>query len=901
VGNASPAIAAFNGGEFSPQMEGRTDAEKYPIAAHIQQNFIALKQGPATFRPGTAYVQPVKNSANRTWLRRFEFSQTQAFVLEFGDLYVRFYTNHGPLLITGVAAYNAGTTYAIGDTALSGGVIYTCILATTGNAPPNATYWYALAPYNGSLTTAIYEIPSPYAAADLTDSLGEFTLQIEQSGDVLYIAGGSAGAGYAPQTLTRFANAPPKWVFSTFMPTDGPFSDKVPLVPGSEIAMGVSAVQGTAITVKSYGGNAFAATDVGRLVRIGTGFFNVTPWSNAVAFTVGQACSNDGNNYVALNSATTGGSPPIHTAGSALDGIGGVRWLYTDSNYGVAQITAFTSGSQVTAKVLTRFPANVVSATAIITAISQASPAVVTAANGFALGDPVFIFGVVGMTQVNQIPFTLSAATGTNVNLAGIDSTSYTAYISGGTLVQNASVQWQLGAWSATTEYPRALAFYKDRLFWAGKLKIWGSVPGNYASHTPDFFGQQTTDSAINVTVTGADASNICWLSSAIILLIGTEGGEYGLDSANYSASPLGPQNVEILKQSNWRCRHIRPELVGVSVLYVQRAGRKVFAMDYNFYLNRYDSTDQSKFSYHISVGGITSMAYQQEPWSIVWAVRSDGTLLSYTFNREDQVTAWCRHNLGGYGIVESIAVIPSTDGLRDELWMVVKRTINGNTARYVEYMAKPFEGPQAGQQGDLQSSAWYVDAGAQSVATPPPGALTTTVTGLQYLQGQTVAILADGGVQPQQVVPATGIITIAGAFTTVTVGLPYQGNLVPMRPEGGASVGTSQGKKKQGTTLVLRLVDSLGGQVAQLIQSMNAQGSIKITAAIAEPIRTNDPAIGLDNPPVITSGDYPVSFPHNAESDQDASDFYVLVQQNDPFPMTVAGLYPNFKTEEWQ
>src|SRR6202000_2260320 len=111
---------------------------------------------------------------------------------------------------------------------------------------------------------------------------------------------------------------------------------------------------------------------------------------------------------------------------------------------------------------------------------------------------------------------------------------------------------------------------------------------------------------ALNELVTGSDASNVCCLSAAIILLIGTQGGEYGLDAANYSTSPLGASNVEILRQSNWRCKPIAPELIGTSVLYVQRAGRKVFAMDYNFYLNRYDSTDQSKFAYHISVGGIT-------------------------------------------------------------------------------------------------------------------------------------------------------------------------------------------------------------------------------------------------------------------------------------------------------
>lgn len=993
MGRASPAIAAFVAGEFSPQMESRVDVDKYPVAAHINQNFISLKQGPATFRPGTAYVANVKSSANRTWLRRFEFSQTQAYIIEFGDKYCRFYVNHGPLLSTGISAWSGATAYVIGDQVLVGGIVYYCILAHTNHTPPNVTYWYPMSQYQGSVTTAIYEIPSPYAAADLTDSLGEFTLQIEQSGDVLYIAGGFAGAGYPPYTLTRYANAPPNWRFAQFSPTDGPFADKVPLVPGSEIALTVSAVQGNGITINAYGGNLFAATDVGRLVRIGSQTFNVTPWTFNFGWTVNDQCVNNGNNYTALNTATSAGGAPFHTSGANLDGRGGVMWLYTDSGYGVAQITAYVSPTQVTANVLLRFPKNVVGVTSAITAISQANPCVVTTVNASIAGEAVFITGVVGMTQVNQIPYTNSVTNAANVTLGGIDSTGFTAYSSGGTLIRNASVQWQLGAWSNTTEWPRALAFYKDRLFWLGKLKVWGSVPGLYNSHTPDFFGQQTTDSAMNETISGSDASSGCWLSSAILLLIGTEGGEYGLDSANYSTSPLGPANVEILRQSSWRCRHIRPELIGTTVLYIQRAGRKVLAMDYNFYLNRYDSTDQQKFAYHISITGITAMAYQQEPWSILWATRADGTLLSYTFNREDNVTAWTRHNLGGNGIVESIAVIPSPDGLRDELWMTVNRTVNGAVTRTVEYMVKHYEGPQAGYIGDAQSSAWYVDCGVQYLA-PQPVTITnvttnvsynprggyvttitftgvnsfvvgqtvqvagvvstgtlnangswilvtadhnsfsasrlgqtsfayvsggtasvsapntpTTITGIPVvLWNQTVNILADGGKQAQQMVSATGTLTLPGTFNVVTLGFPYQGNLVPMRPEGGADVGTAQGKLKQGATLVLRLIDSQGGIVGQLSnQSALTQayqdplGQTNINCALTEFIRYNDTSTALDSPPPIQSGDFQVSFPHNPLSDQDATDLYTLVQQNDPFPLTVAGLFLQYKVEEYQ
>src|SRR5262249_47538795 len=161
--------------------------------------------------------------------------------------------------------------------------------------------------------------------------------------------------------------------------------------------------------------------------------------------------------------------------------------------------------------------------------------------------------------------------------------------------------------------------------------------------------------------------------------------------------------------------------------------------------------------------------------------------------------------------------------------------------------------GPQAGYAGDAQASAWYVDCGGTITA---PG---TTQVSIPWLIGETVAILADGGVQAQQLVPNSGIITLQGTFTTVTVGLPYQGNLVPMRPEGGADVGTAQGKLKQGTNLVVRLVDSSGGVVGQLSnqnattqQYQDPLGLTSLSLQDTEAIRYNDTTTPLDSPPPI-------------------------------------------------
>ena len=158
MARASPLQSSFNAGEFSPRMEGRVDISKYGSACKILEGFIPLIQGPAQRRGGTRFVAEIKDSSVRSWLVRFEFNTTQAYQLEFGNGYIRFWANHGQVVVSGVSFYNGATNYVVGDLVSQAGVNYYCILATVGNAPPNATFWYPL-------TGSIYEIPSPFQTA----------------------------------------------------------------------------------------------------------------------------------------------------------------------------------------------------------------------------------------------------------------------------------------------------------------------------------------------------------------------------------------------------------------------------------------------------------------------------------------------------------------------------------------------------------------------------------------------------------------------------------------------------------------------------------------------------------------------------------------------------------------
>ena len=165
---------AFSGGEISPEMFGRIADNKFQQGAATMRNFIAKPQGPAQNRPGFAFVREVKNSAKSTRLIPFTFNTTQTMVLEFGDEYFRFHTQGQTLFYNDGAAWNGGTSYAVGDIAKYNNVNYYAKTAHSNSQPPNATNWYAL-PTNPN----IYEIPHSYAEADL------FDVHYVQSADVL--------------------------------------------------------------------------------------------------------------------------------------------------------------------------------------------------------------------------------------------------------------------------------------------------------------------------------------------------------------------------------------------------------------------------------------------------------------------------------------------------------------------------------------------------------------------------------------------------------------------------------------------------------------------------------------------------------------------------------------------
>lgn len=816
MSRANPIKTSFNAGEISPRLDGRIDFQKYGNGCKAVERFLLTVEGAAIRSAGTRYVAEVKDSSDQTWLARFQFNVSQKFIIEIGDQYMRFYADRGQLLTGSVTAWNSGTAYTVGDLSSRLGVNYYCKVAHTNQQPPNSTYWYPL-------TNDIYEIPSPYTAADITGSDGTAQLRYVQTGDDIYFV----HPDYPIKKLKRYSNT--KWVLSDVTLIGGPFKDQNSTKTTKVYA---SAASGSVTLTASS--SIFTSDMVGSLFYIEVqDYSDIGQWESGKTIATGSTNPNgrlirsDGKTYACAENSTpgsgnswrTGPNKPIHTEGTEIDGDGqevngtsspaitkqGIKWTFQDPGYGYLQITAYTSGTQVTATVVSdwNLPANVV----------------------------------------------------------GSGKSTY---------------RWAFGAFSEVEGYPSNVTFFRERLTFGKDLTVYMSCSGDFERFETKTYGEVLADNAITVTVQSEQANEIQGFSARKKLVIFTAGGEFVCGETT-SNEPLGPANIKVEAQTTHGSAHVQPALIGDSTIFVQRSNRKLREIRYSFDVDSYTTSDLTVLANHITHPGIVDMVYQQEPYTLLWCTTSDGGLLSFTFNKEQEVMGWARQPIAGtFGsggaVVESIQTILSPTGDRDDLWMIVKRTINGTTKRFVEYMTEEYE-----QEDDAIEDMLYLDCGATY-----DGVLTDTISGLSYLEGQTVGILADGATHPDRQV-TDGTITLQRPARVVQVGLKYRSKIQTNRIEAGGAIGTAQGKLKRIHRVVVRFLNTMCGKAGPDEDHL-------------DPVyfrRTDDP---MDSAPPIQSGDFTISWPEGYTKEG-----YIMIVQDDPMPMTVVSLMPELVTQERQ
>lgn len=345
---------------------------------------------------------------------------------------------------------------------------------------------------------------------------------------------------------------------------------------------------------------------------------------------------------------------------------------------------------------------------------------------------------------------------------------------------------WTLEAqvWNDENGYPGAVTLHEQRLACAGSPEypqtVWMSRIAEYLN----FELGTKDDDAMSFTVSSDQINPIEHLGQVRALIALTYGGEFTLSGGVEKA--IAPTNIQVKNQSTYGCNRVRPCRIGNELYFVQRANRKVRAMAYRYDTDAYGAPDVSVLSEHLTESGIVDMAYQQEPESVLWLVRADGVMATATVDRDQDVIGWARQVTAG--AYESVATVPVADG--EEVWVVVRREIGGEVVRYLERFSIGVQTHSAITGSDPEGRA--------------------TWDGLDRLEGEMVAIVADGVVMQPQVVTG-GSVTLPRPAFEVEVGLPYTTTVETLRPEVGGPAGSSQGNSMRIGEVTLRFLDTIG------------------------------------------------------------------------------------------
>ena len=436
-----------------------------------------------------------------------------------------------------------------------------------------------------------------------------------------------------------------------------------------------------------------------------------------------------------------------------------------------------------------------------------------------------------------------------------------------------ATADWNLGAFSDTTGHPSCVSFFEQRLVFAGTLDepqtLFFSKAGDYENMTTG----TNADDAMVYTIASNQVNAIRYMKAVRTLVVGTTGGEFTVSADGTDAS-ITPTNITIKKQSSFGSANVDAIPAGNAILFLQKAKRKIRELQYNFDSDGYQAPDLTILNETVTDTGINEMSYQQEPGSNIWCVRDDGVLACLTYQRSENVIAWTRHIFGGEfdsgnAVCESVASISGTL-TEDEVWVIVKRTINGATKRYVECFSDfDFDETDANDFKFLDSHLSY------------SGSATTTLSGLAHLEGQTVSILADGAAHANKTV-SSGAITLDRSVTKACVGLSYDSILQTMRIEGGAAEGTSQGKTKRISKVVLRLFETVGVKVGPSLTNLETIPFRTTSSLLSNPVDT------------LLSGDKEIEF-----NDDYNSDGFIFIKQDQPLPCSILAIYPTLVTSD--
>ena len=809
----------FTSGELDPRLNARDDVAQYANGLEKCENFQIMPFGGVKKRHGTAYVAEVKTSSKKVRVVRFEFNVEQAYIIEFGDLYLRFYKDNGQIL--------------------------------DGAVP--------------------YEIVTPYLEADLP------TLKFTQSADVLYVA----HPNYKPRKISRTGHT--SWTITEINFQNGPFLDdnttattikssgvtgNVTLTADASIFLAghvgalwkltrgslaslveetIAALNAVTSSISLAGSTIVyrsAGTWVGQ-ITIERSFDNGSTWSGYETFTTNTTREFTDTRDVLFRAKMT-----QYTSGSATIRL--AQLSTQTEGFGVVRITGYTSGLIVSATVLEELSEetigdsdqhiingdfdtdiagwddlstgvgasiawnagqfmDLIGSAAGVAHAEQAISGIidtgidhnlsfdvgvgavtlqigtttggqeVLTATAYAIGSHTVSFIPGAATVYVQFKHSINATrtldnVGLDSILADSDQTSY----------------WAEGSWSDVRGWPRAIGFYQQRLGFASTdhepSNVWLSKTGDFE----DFKAGVDDDEALVYGLAAQGVNVVRWLMPWKIFAIGTAGAEWRISGSTLSEA-ITPTNVNANSETSEGSADLQAIQAAKSILFIDRTAKNVRELTYSFTEDAYSSPILNQLAKHITEAGIVSFAYQKNPDSIVWFVLTDGKMVGLTYNPDQKIVAF--YTFVTDGLVESVATIPGSNG-NDEVWISVKRTIDGATVRYIEYLND--------QDQSAFEDQFFVDSGLTY-----SGVAATTLSGLDHLEGEEVAILGNNGVHDNKTITG-GAITLSTAVTKAHVGLPYTATLKTMPFTQGAADGSGQGRLKSVDHLTFNIYKSI-------------------------------------------------------------------------------------------
>lgn len=413
--------------------------------------------------------------------------------------------------------------------------------------------------------------------------------------------------------------------------------------------------------------------------------------------------------------------------------------------------------------------------------------------------------------------------------------------------------------WTGAGEYPAACTLIQQRLTFANSVNqpetFWAGRIGDYGNFTKSRVLK--ADDRMEIDLSGQEVNRIRHMVSLRELLLFASAGEF---SATGPGGVMTATNPIVTQYGYSGSSGVKPLVVEDTAIFVDRTGRSVRDFRYAFEQDGYSGNDLTVFAPHyFESKQIKTWAFAKNPFSVVWVALDDGTLLSFTYKREHQVWAWCEHDLSG-GLVESIAVVP--EGTEDAVYFIVKRTINSATVRYVERLhTRDFT-------DDAPEDAYFVDSGITY-----DGAATTSITGLDHLEGEEVVVLADGSVVAGLTV-ASGAITLPNEASKVHVGLAYESEIENLPPAIDLQdVGSARGRPIKASRAFIQVEKTRGIQVGPDRTSLTDFTQTAVDLALTESLFTGMLDLQL----------YP----------QWNRDGTIVVKQTYPLPMTILGISP--------